>query len=155
MFSSIKTNSPIEEISKLIDKNSLNAIKLRQEISSNNSQNKTILIPTNQYLNNLILDFKSMNQSLDKIKSINMRNNQISQNLQSKNNELSLTVENLKNKIFSLETNLLNANHQIQDLTLLNKNNENYINELTSKLNISKERPYLNPNCIVNNTYYA
>ena len=118
MFSSIKTNSPIEEISKLIDKNSLNAIKLRQEISSNNSQNNTILIPTNQYLNNLILDFKSMNQSLDKIKSTSIRNNQINQNLQSKNNELSLTIENLKNKIFSLETSLLNANHQIQDLTL-------------------------------------
>ncbi len=153
MISSIKNNSPIDEISQLIDKNSLNTIKFRQEISSNNIQNNETLIPTNQYLNNLLLDFKSMNQSLDKIKTTNIRNNQINQNLQSKNNELSLTIENLKNKIFSLETSLLNANHQIQDLTLLNKNHENYINELTSKLNISKERPYLNPNCIVNNTY--
>ncbi len=145
MFSSIKTNSPIDEISQLIDKNSSNAIKLRQEISSNYIQNNTILIPTNQYLNNLLLDFKSMNQSLDKIKSTSIRNNQINQNLQSKNNELSLTIENLKNKIFSLETSLLNANHQIQDLTLLNKNHENYISELTNQLNISKDKPYLKP----------
>ena len=145
MISSIKNNSPIDEISQLIDKNSLNTIKFRQEISSNNIQNNETLIPTNQYLNNLLLDFKSMNQSLDKIKTTNIRNNQINQNLQNKNNELSLTIENLKNKIFSLETNLLNANHQIQDLTLLNKNHENYISELTNQLNINKDKPYLKP----------
>ena len=132
MFSS---NSPIDEISQLIDKNSINAIKLRQELSSNFSQENAFLKPTNEYLNNLILDFKLINQSLDRLKNSNMKNNNNTFNLQSKNNELTLSNQNLKNQIFSLETSLLNANHQIQDLTLLNKNHENYISELTNQLN--------------------
>ena len=45
MFSS---NSPIDEISQLIDKNSINAIKLRQELSSNFSQENAFLKPTNE-----------------------------------------------------------------------------------------------------------
>lgn len=141
------TPSSIDEISQIIERNSTKTINLRQELSSKYPYESGFLRLTNQFLNDLSFDFKTILQALDRFKSSNIN---LSNNLQdtlNKNNELNLKIQNLKNQIFSLETSLLNANHQIQDLSLLNKNNENYIQELVNKLNISKEKPYSKPNC--------
>ena len=145
----LTTISPsfIEEISQIIERNSSKTINLRQELNSKYSFENGFLRITNQFLNDLSFDFKTILQSLDRFKCshINLTNN-LQDNL-NKNNELNLKIHNLKNQVFSLETSLLNANHQIQDLALLNKNHENYIEELVNKLNISKERPYSKQSC--------
>ena len=146
MISTLKISS-IDEISKIIERNSTKIINLRQELSSKYSYENGFLKITNQFLNDLSFDFKTIIQALDRFKISNIN---LSNNLQKtliKNNNLNLIIQNLKHQIYSLETNLLNSNHQIQDLTLLNNNHENYIEELVTKLNLSKEKPYLKPIC--------
>ena len=141
------TTSSINEISNILERNSIKIINFRQELLSKYSYENGFLKITNQFLNDLLFDFKIIIQALDRFKNSNIN---LSNNLQQaliKNNDLNLIIQNLKNHIYSLETNLLNSNHQIQDLTLLNNNHENYIEELVYKLNISKEKPYLKPNC--------
>ena len=146
MLTTISPTS-IDEISQIIERNSAKTINLRQELNSKYSFENGFLRITNQFLNDLSFDFKTILQALDRFKfsNLNLTNN-LQDNL-NKNNELNMKINNLKNQVFSLETSLLNANHQIQDLTLLNKNNENYIEELVNKLNISKEKPYCKPTC--------
>ena len=141
------TTSSIDEISKIIERNSIKILNLRHELSSKYSYEKGFLKITNQFLNDLSFDFKTIIQSLDRFKASNINLSNNFQNILTKNNDLNLIIQNLKNQIYSLEINLLNSNHQIQDLSLLNNNHENYIEELVNKLNISKEKPYLKPNC--------
>ena len=139
--------SSVDEISQIIERNSTKTINLRQELSSKYPFESGFLRVTNQFLNDLSFDFKTILQALDRFKSSNINlSNNLQDNL-NKNNELNMKIQNLNNQIFSLETSLLNANHQIQDLSLLNKNNENYIEQLINKLKISKEKPYSKPNC--------
>ena len=141
------TPSSVDEISQIIERNSTKTINLRQELSSKYPFESGFLRVTNQFLNDLSFDFKTILQALDRFKSSNINlSNNLQDNL-NKNNELNMKIQNLNNQIFSLETSLLNANHQIQDLSLLNKNNENYIEQLINKLKISKEKPYSKPNC--------
>ena len=141
------TPSSIDEISQIIERNSTKTINLRQELSSKYPYESGFLRLTTQFLNDLSFDFKTILQALDRFKSSNINlSNNLQDNL-NKNNELNMKIQNLNNQIFSLETSLLNANHQIQDLSLLNKNNENYIEQLINKLKISKEKPYSKPNC--------
>ena len=141
------TPSSVDEISQIIERNSTKTINLRQELSSKYPYESGFLRLTNQFLNDLSFDFKTILQALDRFKSSNINlSNNLQDNL-NKNNELNMKIQNLNNQIFSLETSLLNANHQIQDLSLLNKNNENYIEQLINKLKISKEKPYSKPNC--------
>ena len=141
------TPSSVDEISQIIERNSTKTINLRQELSSKYPFESGFLRVTNQFLNDLSFNFKTILQALDRFKSSNINlSNNLQDNL-NKNNELNMKIQNLNNQIFSLETSLLNANHQIQDLSLLNKNNENYIEQLINKLKISKEKPYSKPNC--------
>ena len=67
------TTSSINEISNILERNSIKIINFRQELLSKYSYENGFLKITNQFLNDLLFDFKIIIQALDRFKNSNIK----------------------------------------------------------------------------------
>lgn len=134
------SQSSLDEIISIIERNQSKCSNLKQNISLSLNYENELSRLTTQFLYDLSYDLRTILAALDRSRVTNVNLNNQLQSSERKIAELSMKCQNYQRQIFELESALCELNRKITELTSVNQNNQNYIEELLIKLRLNSDR---------------
>lgn len=134
------SQSSLDEIISIIERNQSKCSNLKQNISLSLNYENELSRLTTQFLYDLSYDLRTILAALDRSRTTNISLNNQLQCSERKIAELNMKCQNYQRQIFELESALCELNRKITELTSVNQNNQNYIEELLIKLRLNSDR---------------
>lgn len=140
------SQSSLDEIISIIERNQSKCSNLKQNISLSLSYENELARITTQFLYDLSYDLRTILAALDRSRSTNMSLSNQLQTAERTIEEKKFKIKQLEATIVDLQSALYETNRKNNELTVVNQNNQNYIEELLMKMKLNLDRRNLSFN---------
>ena len=134
------SQSSLDEIISIIERNQSKCSNLKQNISLSLSYENELARITTQFLYDLSYDLRTILAALDRSRTTNMSLSNQLQSAERTIEEKNFKIKQLEATIVDLQSALYETNRKNNELTVVNHNNQNYIEELLMKMKLNFDR---------------
>ena len=134
------SQSSLDEIISIIERNQSKCSNLKQNISLSLSYENELARITTQFLYDLSYDLRTILAALDRSRTTNMSLSNQLQSAERTIEEKNFKIKQLEATIADLQSALYETNRKNNELTVVNHNNQNYIEELLMKMKLNFDR---------------
>ena len=134
------SQSSLDEIISIIERNQSKCSNLKQNISLSLSYENELARITTQFLYDLSYDLRTILAALDRSRTTTMSLSNQLQSAERTIEEKNFKIKQLEATIVDLQSALYETNRENNELTVGNHNNQNYIEELLMKMKLNFDR---------------
>ena len=134
------SQSSLDEIISIIERNQSKCSNLKQNISLSLSYENELARITTQFLYDLSYDLRTILAALDRSRTTNISLSNQLMSAERTIEEKNFKIKQLEANIVDLQSALYETNRKNNELTVVNHNNQNYIEELLMKMKLNFDR---------------
>ena len=134
------SQSSLDEIISIIERNQSKCSNLKQNISLSLSYENELARITTQFLYDLSYDLRTILAALDRSRTTNISLSNQLMSAERTIEEKNFKIKQLETNIVDLQSALYETNRKNNELTVVNHNNQNYIEELLMKMKLNFDR---------------